>query len=128
MRIAITYKDGMVFGHFGRTEFFKIYNIDNGQISSTAIIPTNGNGHGALGAFLSNAKVDALICGGIGQGARNVLNQAGIEIYPGASGDVDEVCKAFIAGNLNYQPDYECHDHDHEGHDCGSHDCGSHCH
>ena len=47
MRIAITYKDGMVFGHFGRTEFFKIYNIDNGQIISTAIIPTNGNGHGA---------------------------------------------------------------------------------
>jgi hypothetical protein len=79
-----------------------------------------------LGAFLSNAKVDALICGGIGQGARNVLNQAGIEIYPGATGDVDEVCRAFISGNLNYQPDYECHDHDHEGHDCGSHDCGSH--
>ena len=128
MRIAVTYKDGQVFQHFGRSEFFKIYDVKDGQIITTVIIPTNGNGHGALGAFLSQAKVDALICGGIGAGARHVLNNFNITIYPGVSGDADEACKAFIAGNLNYQPDIECHDHDHEGHDCGSHDCGSHCH
>ena len=128
MRIAVTYKDGQVFQHFGRSEFFKIYDVQNEQIISTVIIPTLGSGHGALGAFLSQAKVDVLICGGIGAGARNVLTNAKIALYPGVSGDADEVCKAFIAGNLNYQPGYECHDHDHDGHDCGSHDCGSHCH
>ncbi len=128
MRIAITYKDGDVFQHFGRSEFFKIYDVKDGQIITTAIIPTMGNGHGALGNFLKEAKVDALICGGIGAGARNVLNNVGINIYPGVNGNADEAIKAFIAGNLNFDANTECHDHDHEGHDCGSHGCGSHCH
>jgi len=129
MRIAITYKDGQVFQHFGRSEFFKIYDVKDGEIITTAIIPTNGNGHGALGNFLKQAKVDALICGGIGAGARNVLKNADIALYPGVTGDSDEACKAFIAGTLIYQPDIECHDHHHEdGHSCQDHDCGNHCH
>ena len=123
MRIAVTYKDGQVFQHFGRSEFFKIYDVKEGQIISSVIIPTNGNGHGALGAFLSQAKVDALICGGIGAGTRNILKDVNIALYPGVVGDADEACRALIAGNLNYQPDIECHDHDH-----GDHDCGHHCH
>lgn len=127
MRIAVTYKDGQVFQHFGRSEFFKIYDVKDGEVVTTAIIPTNGQGHGALGNFLKQAKVDALICGGIGQGARNVLKNAEIALYPGVIGDSDEACKALIAGTLNYQPDIECHDH-HDGHSCADHDCGGHCH
>lgn len=123
MRIAITYKDGQIFQHFGRSEFFKIYDVQDGQIVSSVIIPTNGNGHSALGGFLSAAKVEALICGGIGNGARNVLGNANIQVYPGVTGNADEAIQAFINGNLNYQADLECNHHDHEGHDCGEHEC-----
>ena len=38
MRIAVTYKDGQVFQHFGRSEFFKIYDVKDGQIITTVII------------------------------------------------------------------------------------------
>ena len=29
MKIAVTYQDGDIFQHFGHTEFFKIYDIEN---------------------------------------------------------------------------------------------------
>ena len=71
MRIAVTYENGNVFQHFGHTSQFKIYDIENGQVVNQQIVDTNGQGHGALAGFLADAKVDVLICGGIGQGARN---------------------------------------------------------
>ena len=85
-----------------------------------------GEGHGALAGFLQAHGVDALICGGIGGGARVALAQAGITLYPGVSGDVEAAIAALQNGTLNYNPDTVCnHHHDHgEGHSCGSHACG----
>ena len=70
MKIAVTYQDGDIFQHFGHTEFFKIYDIENTDIVKTEIVSTNGSGHGALAQFLHEHSVDTLICGGIGGGAR----------------------------------------------------------
>ena len=133
MRIAVTYENEMVGQHFGRTEQFKIYDIADGEIKSAQIIDTNGTGHGALAGFLRAAEVEVLICGGIGMGARMALDEAGIKLHPGVAGNADDVVKDFLAGNLVYDPDTECHHHDHEhgeGHDCHhGHGCGEHgCH
>lgn len=89
MRIAVTYENGEVFQHFGHTEQFKVYDIEDGRIVKSLIVDTNGQGHGALAGFLLGGGVDVLICGGIGGGARNALAQAGIRLYPGASGNAD---------------------------------------
>ena len=75
--------------------------------------------------------VDVLICGGIGAGAKNALAEAGIQLYAGACGDADAQVASFLEGNLTYDPDTECHHHDHEdGHHChgheGGHGCGGH--
>ena len=86
MRIAVTYENGEVFQHFGHTEQFKLYDIEDGKIVSEQIVPTNGSGHGALAGFLKAAQVDALICGGIGMGAQNALAEANIKLYGGVSG------------------------------------------
>ncbi len=130
MRIAVTYEQEMVGQHFGRTEQFKIYDVDNGKIVSEKVIDTNGTGHGALAGFLRAAEVETLICGGIGMGARNALEEVGIKLFPGVSGSADEAAKAYIAGKLDFDPDTACHHHDHgEGHNCHSGGCGSHgCH
>ena len=132
MRVAVTYEQEMVGQHFGRTEQFKIYDISDRMISSTQIVDTNGTGHGALAGFLRAAEVETLICGGIGQGARNALKEMGIKLLPGVTGKADEVVKDYLEGNLEYNPDTECHHHDHEhddGYDCHHGDCGSHgCH
>ncbi len=132
MRIAVTYEQEMVGQHFGRTEQFKIYDVENKEIVSSRVIDTNGSGHGALAGFLRAAEVGTLICGGIGMGARNALSEVGITLLPGVSGNADQVVRDYIAGELDYDPDTECHHHDHEhgeGHDCHHGDCGSHgCH
>lgn len=122
MKIAVTYDNGQVFQHFGHTEQFKIYEVENGQVVSAEVVDTNGQGHGALGGFLAEQGVDVLICGGIGGGARNALAAAGIQLFGGACGDADAQVASFLAGSLNYDPDVMCSHHG-EGHSCGNHGC-----
>ena len=54
MRIAVTYENGQVFQHFGHTEQFKIYEVEDGKIVSSEVIGSDGQGHGALAGLLSN--------------------------------------------------------------------------
>ena len=132
MKIAVTYENGLIFQHFGHTEQFKIYDIEDGKIISSEVIDTNGQGHGALAGVLGDAKVDALICGGIGMGAQMALAEAGIKLYGGVQGDADEAAQALAEGRLEYDPDAKCDHHGHEeGHECGhgDHECGhGNCH
>lgn len=126
MRVAVTYDNGKVFGHFGRTEQFKVYDIEDGKIISSRILDTNGEGCGALAGILKIADVDALICGGIGGGAQMALEKAGIKLYAGASGSTDAAVEAMIAGTLDASGEANCdhHDHEHgEGHSCGHGRC-----
>ncbi len=120
MKIAVTYENGEVGQHFGRTQQFKICQKEGENIQSE-IMYTNGSGHGELVGLLKDAGVEVLICGGIGMGARNALAEAGIETYPGVTGNADSAAEAYFAGNLKFDPDTECHHHDHEhgeGHEC----------
>ena len=128
MKIAVTYDGGNIFPHFGHTEEFKIYTVENGKITSAEIVPTNGSGHGALAGFLAERGVDTLICGGIGGGAINALAAVGITLYGGASGNADDAVSALLSGSLVYDPNAKCdhHEHEHEhGHSCGNHSCGN---
>lgn len=135
MRIAVTYdtQTGQIFQHFGRTEAFKIYDVEDGKVVAQQVVGTNGSGHGALAGFLLGGGVSALICGGIGMGAQNALAQAGIQLFGGASGPADGAVEALLAGNLIYTPDVQCNHHGHGEHGCGGHGhghehggCGSH--
>ena len=122
MRIGVTYENGEIFQHFGHTEQFKVYDVENGEIKRTQIVDTNGQGHGALAAFLTQAEVEVLICGGIGGGAQSALKDAGIQLYGGVSGDADEAVHAYLSGKLDYNPEVRCTKHEHE-HSCGEHHC-----
>ena len=129
MRIAVTYENGAIFQHFGHTQQFKVYDVQDGVIVSAQVVDTCGQGHGALAGVLSALKADVLICGGIGSGAQMALASAGVKLFGGVSGDADAAVEAFLAGKLAFNPDVRCNHHDHhhgEGHHCGSHGCGSH--
>ena len=60
MKIAVTFDNGNVFQHFGHTEAFKVYDIEDGKIKSSEVVPTNGSSHGALAGFLKNLGVSTL--------------------------------------------------------------------
>ena len=81
MKIAVPFEDGQVFQHFGRSAQFKFYEAENGQLLRTEVIPTNGQGHGALAGFLVQHGADVVLCGGIGTGAQVALMQAGIQLF-----------------------------------------------
>lgn len=129
MRIAVTYEDGEIFQHFGHTQQFKVYDVQDGRTVSSEVVDTNGSGHGALAGVLGALNVDALICGGIGAGAQMALAEAGIQLYGGVSGNADEAVQALAEGTLTFDPNVQCNhhgEHHGEGHSCGEHGCGSH--
>ena len=126
MRIAVTYENGNIFQHFGHTEQFKIYDIENNAVAKSEVKNTMGAGHGALAGFLKDNDVDVLICGGIGGGAKQALSEAGIKLYGGVSGNADTAVDSLLNNNLSFNPDVHCNHHDHEhgeGHTCGNHGC-----
>ena len=104
-----------------KTQKFKVYDIEDGKVVNSQILDTNGEGCGALAGILNINDVDALICGGIGGGAVNAIQEAGIKLYAGASGNTDAVVEALIAGTLDANGEANCDHHDHghgEGHSC----------
>ncbi len=136
MKIAVTYDNGMIFQHFGHTEYFKVYEVEEGRVVASEVVSTNGTGHGALAGVLNGLGADVLICGGIGGGAQMALANAGVKLYGGVRGSADEAVAALLAGKLDFNPNVRCdhhgegHHHHGEGHSCGSHGCGGehHCH
>lgn len=122
MKIAVTYENGNIFQHFGHTENFKIYEVNDSQIISSEVVDTNGSGHGALAEFLRDCGVEMLICGGIGAGAQNALAEEGINLYGGVSGNADDAVRALLDGSLVYDPDVICTKHEESDHEnCDSH-------
>ena len=133
MKLAVTFEDGNVFQHFGKTENFKIYEIEDGKVTGSSILNCGGTGHEALAGLLAENGVSVLICGGMGQGAKDALSESGIEVYSGAVGDTDAAVDTYLKGEL-ISEDVNCdhHDHEHEHEEeescggCGG-DCGSEC-
>ena len=127
MKIAVTYDDGNIFQHFGKTEFFKVYEVEGGKVVSSEVIGSNGVGHGALAGLLADRSVDVLICGGIGGGAQAALEEAGVELCAGAEGDADQAVEAYLRGELVSSGANCDHHHHEEGHSCGGHEEGHSC-
>ncbi len=126
MRVAVTYEDGKVFQHFGRTQQFKVYEVEDKKIISSEVMGSDGIGHEALAFLLADRDIDVLICGGMGAGAQAALAEAGLEVCAGAEGDADAAVEAYLRGELESKG-VTCDHHDGEeeaGASCSGH-CGS---
>ena len=126
MKIAVSYQNGEVFQHFGKSESFKIYETEGKRILSGQVIGTNGTGHEALAEFLKNLGVDVVICGGLGDGAMSALENAGIEVCSGAQGDTDLAVDSYLKGQL-VSTGTNCDHHHHEDASEGCGGCGGSC-
>ncbi len=121
MKIAVTYDNGNVFQHFGHTEEFKVYDVENNKIINTQIVSSNELGHSALAYLLEKNKINVLICGGIGGCAIGALKEYGIELYAGIAGNADKAVNDYIEGNLIQVSEANCNHH--EEHEYSSHSC-----
>ena len=112
--IAITYdkETNSVFQHFGRTEYFYLFNEET---SEEKIIDNGGYSHHDLALYLFLFFVSTLICGGIGSHGVETVESAGLHLIPGAAGDVKDVIKTFKDGSLIGNPN-AMHSYSHDGH------------
>ena len=113
MKVAVTYEKetGNVFQHFGKTQYFKIYQIENGKILSSEVIDNDGNGHHAIPSYLKTLGVETLILGNRGQGAIEAIAASGLKEVPGITGSADEVAELFAKGQLKPNFEAKCNHH-----------------
>jgi predicted Fe-Mo cluster-binding NifX family protein len=125
MKIAVPVtSDKYIDGHFGHCESYSVFTIsDKNEIIDIKTIksPQGCGCKSDIASVLASDGVKVMLAGGIGGGAINVLNNSGIEVIRGCSGNADEVVKLYIAG-LVKDSGSSCHQH--ESHHQNGHECG----
>ncbi len=112
MKIAVPVKNNMVDDHFGHSDYFKIFSVENNNVTDTKELKTT-QGCGCksnLVSELTNDGVELVLAGNLGQGAFNKLTNAGIQVIRGCKGDADILLKEYLAGNVKDQI-IICHEH-----------------
>ena len=107
----------MVYNHFGSAPLFVL--IDTATDTVSPIVNADQHhSHGACNPItaLGNAKIDAVVVGGIGVGALGKLNQLGIRVYRAQAGNIAVNLEMFKTGQLSeYSPQSCCGGHTHGG-------------
>ena len=90
--------------HFGHCEYYNVYTIN--EKTEIADVQTIKSVQGCgcksnIATTLAEQGVKLMLAGGIGGGAIHVLNQAGIEVIRGCSGNATETVKLYISGKIN---------------------------
>ena len=117
-KIAIPTEGEIVNAHFGRSQAFTLFEIENDQVVNEEFIDAHGfeHQHAGIAQLLKSKGTETVICGGIGPGAIQGLESQGLEVLRGASGSVRDVAKAFANGTF-VGTEAVCdhsHDHNHE--------------
>jgi predicted Fe-Mo cluster-binding NifX family protein len=111
--------------HFGHCEFYNVFTIsENNQIVEKETIKSE-QGCGCksnIASVLASQGVTVMLAGGIGGGAINVLNSAGIEVVRGCSGNPENVVKQYIDGLISDSGE-SCQQHEHHHAEGGEHVC-----
>jgi len=100
LRIAISTDNGYVSAHFGRCPSFTIADIDNHEVVNKETIANPGHHPGYLPEFLQGQGVKCIIAGGMGQRAKVLFSEKGIQTIMGVTGSIDEVVEKFAQGQL----------------------------
>lgn len=113
MKIGIPYNQetGDIMPHFGHTNTFKIYDIEDGKIINSTIKGTDGKEHAAMFGLFTEWGLNGLIIGGMGSKAVDLLTGMGLTLYAGVSGSADAAAEALAAGTLSFSNQAECGGH-----------------
>lgn len=114
MKIAVPTRDGRVDDHFGHCAYYTIFDIAEGKIVNVSKMasPQGCGCKSGIAPVLRQMGVMVMLAGNMGNGARNVLGAQRIEVIRGCSGDVEELVKAYLSGDIKDN-----------GETCDHHDC-----
>ena len=82
MKIAVTYDNGNIFQHFGRTEYFKVYEIEDNKIIDVHLMPEEAYGHRDPNAVLTMAIAELPGSEGLSVGERVYLTNMMGQQFP----------------------------------------------
>lgn len=119
MKISVPLKNvAFIDDHFGHCEAYGIFTVnDQKQIVEKEIIYAE-QGCGCksnIASVLADNGVTVMLAGGIGGGAIQVLNNAGITVIKGCSGLATEAALQYVNGTLTDSGE-SCQHHDHHHH------------
>lgn len=98
---AVPVADGKLAAHFGHPEEFAIITVEDGKINGKDRRTPPPHEPGKLPAWLQEQGVNVLIAGGIGERAKQLLIQNGVEVIIGAPMDSPEaLVNQYLAGAL----------------------------
>ncbi len=124
MKIAVPVtKENLIDSHFGHCESYGVFMVsEQNEITNIKTVksPEGCGCKSDIASVLASDGVTIMLAGGIGGGAINVLNNSGIEVIRGCSGDATEVVKLFLAG-LVEDSGKSCQQHEthhQDGHIC----------
>ncbi|MDD5448215.1 MAG: NifB/NifX family molybdenum-iron cluster-binding protein [Actinomycetota bacterium] len=101
MKIAVVMSGGEISPHFGRAEEFMLVEVEGGKIQGREIRRAPAHECGALPLLLAQEEVESVIVGGIGSGAIQHLEGAGIHVYAGVEGSPEDALGSLLAGTLS---------------------------
>ena len=104
VRIAVPFLAGQIFGHFGRTKQFAMFDIEGKKVVSNQLVAVGGEFCTALADFLKNRGVNVVICGGISADESHALSNAGIEFVANVQGNVRHAVEEYLMGTLHDNP------------------------
>jgi predicted Fe-Mo cluster-binding NifX family protein len=123
MKIAVpTTQNNMVDAHFGHCEFYTVLSIgENKSIENKEIIgsPQGCGCKSGIAATFKQIGVTIMLAGNMGNGAVNVLQNHGIAVFRGCSGDVSQLVQEFVKGKVTDSGE-TCNHHEQQanGHIC----------
>ena len=100
MKIAMPYQDGVLLEHFGRAKEFIIYNVSDLDPVTSEVIAPEDLSHAAVARTLKEHGVDVVLCGSIGEHARQAVEGEHMLVFSGITGAADDVLERFLQGNL----------------------------
>ncbi len=100
MRIAISTDQDFVSSCFGCGPACTVYDIKDGRIQNTFVVPNPSWSHREWADFLQRNSVTCLIVGNIGAKAQSILKWQGIQVISGVEGVTDEVIDRYLKGTL----------------------------
>ena len=103
MKVAVAYKDGEIFEHFGHAEMFAVYEyqgMDIDNCKKTLLDCSDRHGHAAMADLMKENGIDAVLVGNMGAEARTMLLSYGIVPIAGYCGDADTAADLLVEGRL----------------------------
>ena len=101
MKIAMPVQGGKLSQHFGHSEQFSLFDIEDQSIRGREDVTPPPHEPGLLPRWLKEHGVTLVIAGGMGHRAQTIFEQAGIQVICGAPSETpDSVVERYLKGEL----------------------------